>query len=138
MFITMRELSMTESEAAIARRMEWMKEFEEHRSVPSLCRKYSISRKTFYKWLKRYKKSGSNPASLGNVSRRPHHSPRATSPVIVHRLRELRQKTGFGQKRLKLYLSIWYDIELSESAIWKLLKRSGVDMKQKKMPSLAL
>ena len=33
---------------------------------------------------------------------------------------------------MKLYLSIWYDIDLSESAIWKLLKKSGVDMKLKK------
>jgi len=120
------------SDAAAARRMEWMREFEEKKSVPSICQKYSISRKTFYKWLKRYKRSSNDALSLGDRSRRPHHSPRATPPPIVQRLRELREKTGFGQKRLKLYLSIWYDIELSESAIWKLLKKSGVDMKQKK------
>jgi transposase len=123
---------MIETDTAVARRMEWMKEFEEKKSVPSICQKFSISRKTFYKWLKRYKISSKNVSSLGDRSRRPHHSPRATSPAIVQRLRELREKTGFGQKRLKLYLSIWYDIELSESAIWKLLKKSGVDMKLKK------
>ncbi len=120
---------MTEPDSAKLRRIEWMKEYEEKGNVPSICRKYSISRKTFYKWLKRYKKSSSAPESLNDRSRRPHHSPRATPPAIVQRLRELREKTGFGQKRLKLYLSIWYDIELSESAIWKLLKKSGVDMK---------
>lgn len=124
---------MTETDSAQTRRMEWMREYEEKRDVPSLCQKHSISRKTFYKWLKRYRKSLKNPASLGDLSRRPHYSPRATPPAIVQRLRELREKTGFGQKRLKLYLSIWYDIELSESAIWKLLKKSGVDMKQKKL-----
>ncbi len=78
------------------------------------------------------KKSSFNVSSLGDRSRRPHHSPHATPPAIIQRLRELREKTGFGQKRLKLYLSIWYDVELSESAIWKLLKKSGVDMKLKK------
>jgi transposase len=124
---------MTEIDAAQARRIEWMREYEEKRDVPSLCQKHSISRKTFYKWLKRYRKSSKNPESLSDLSRRPHNSPRATPPAIVQRLRELREKTGFGQKRLKLYLSIWYDIELSESAIWKLLKKSGVDMKQKKL-----
>ena len=123
---------MSNSDPAIARRMEWMREYEENKNVPSICRHYAISRKTFYKWLKRYRKSSQDASSLGDRSRRPHHSPRATSPAIVQRLRELREKTGFGQKRLKLYLSIWYDIELSESAIWKLLKRSGVDMKLKK------
>ncbi len=119
---------MIDTDTAAARRMEWMREFEEGKSVPLICQKYSMSRKTFYKWLKRYKKSSNDSSSLGDCSRRPHHSPRATPPAIVQRLRELREKTGFGQKRLKLYLSIWYDIELSESAIWKLLKRSGVDM----------
>lgn len=124
---------MTDLTAEIARRMEWIKEYERKRNVPYLCAKYSISRKTFYKWLKRYRKAAGDPASLGDLSRRPHYSPRATPAPIVQRLRELREKTGFGQKRLKLYLSFWYDIELSESAIWKLLKRSGVDMKQKKL-----
>ncbi len=124
---------MMENDPAVARRFEWMQEYEATKNVPQVCRKYSISRKTFYKWLKRYRKSASHTSSLGDRSRRPHHSPRATPPAIVQRLRELREKTGFGQKRLKLYLSIWYDIDLSESAIWKLLKKSGVDMKQKKM-----
>ncbi|HTX19724.1 MAG TPA: leucine zipper domain-containing protein [Bacteroidota bacterium] len=123
---------MRANDPGIARRMEWMRMYEESRDVPSICRRFSISRKTFYKWLKRYRKSSQDLSSLGDRSRRPHHSPRATSPAIVQRLRELREKTGFGQKRLKLYLSIWYDIDLSESAIWKLLKRSGVDMKLKK------
>jgi transposase len=123
---------MIETHTAVARRMEWMRDYEERKNVPFVCRKYSISRKTFYKWLKRYRKSSNSVASLGDRSRRPLHSPRATPPAIIQRLRELREKTGFGQKRLKLYLSIWYDINLSESAIWKLLKKSGVDMKLKK------
>ena len=123
---------MIEADTAVARRMEWMRDYEERKNVPFVCRKYSISRKTFYKWLKRYRKSSNSVASLGDRSRRPLHSPRATPPAIIQRLRELREKTGFGQKRLKLYLSIWYDINLSESAIWKLLKKSGVDMKLKK------
>jgi transposase len=124
---------MNNQNTPIARRMEWMREYEERKDVPSICQKHSISRKTFYKWLRRYRRSSQDATSLGDRSRRPHHSPRATSPAIVQRLRELREKTGFGQKRLKLYLSIWYDIDLSESAIWKLLKRSGIDMKLKKL-----
>ena len=123
---------MNESDPVVASRAEWMREYEERKNVPFICEKYSISRKTFYKWLKRYRKSPGDLSSLSDRSRRPHHSPRATSPVIIQRLRELREKTGFGQKRLKLYLSIWYDIDLSESAIWKLLRKSGVDMKLKK------
>lgn len=112
--------------------MEWMKEYEHQKSVPMVCKKFSISRKTFYKWLKRFEGSGRSPESLIDGSRRPHTSPRATPQIIVDRLRELREKTGFGQKRLQLYLSLWYGVEVSETTIWKLLKKSGVDMKQKR------
>ncbi len=115
-----------------AQRLLWFAEYEKEKSVPVVCRKFSISRKTFYKWLKRYKTAGGSAESLVDQSRRPHTSPRATPKEIINRLRELRKKTGFGQRRLQLYLSIWYEIELSESTIWKLLKKSGVDMKEKK------
>lgn len=112
-------------------RLLWFAEYEKENDVLAVCRKFSISRKTFYKWLKRYKRAGKAVESLADQSRRPHSSPRATPQEIISRLRELRKKTGFGQRRLQLYLSIWYDMELSESTIWKLLKKSGVDMKEK-------
>jgi transposase len=120
------------SRSGAAQRLLWFAEYEKEKSVPVVCRKFSISRKTFYKWLKRYKAAGGSAESLADQSRRPHRSPRATPKEIINRLRELRMKTGFGQRRLQLYLSIWYDMELSESTIWKLLKKSGVDMKEKK------
>ncbi len=115
-------------------RIEWIREYDRIRSVPEVCRKHNISRKTFYKWLKRYRHASGSPESLADISRRPHRSPRATPQIVIDRLKELREKTGFGQKRLQLYLSIWFDMNLSESTIWKLLKRSGADM-GKKRPS---
>ncbi len=64
-----------------------------------------------------------------NRSRKPHHNPRTTPEHVVQRLKNLREQTGFGQKRLQLYLSIWYGIDLAENTIWKILRRSGIDMK---------
>lgn len=43
-------------------------------NISALCRHYGISRKTGYKWLKRYREEGE--AGLADRSRRPHHSPR--------------------------------------------------------------
>ncbi|MDE3058560.1 MAG: helix-turn-helix domain-containing protein [Bacteroidota bacterium] len=120
------------SQSPAARRLLWFAEYEKEKNVPAVCKKFSISRKTFYKWLKRYKNANGSAESLADQSRRPHTSPRATPKEIIDRLCELRKKTGFGQRRLQLYLSIWYDMELSESTIWKLLKKSGVDMSEKK------
>ena len=43
-------------------------------SMVGLCQEFEISRPTGYKWRRRYERSGTF-AGLGEVSRRPHHSP---------------------------------------------------------------
>lgn len=113
-------------------RKAWFDEYEKVKKVPLVCATFGISRKTFYKWWKLYKKHNGTMEGLQNRSRRPHHNPRATPEHIIRRLKMLREQTGFGQKRLQLYLSIWYGIELAENTIWKILRRSGVDMKATK------
>ncbi|MBI2430010.1 MAG: helix-turn-helix domain-containing protein [Ignavibacteriales bacterium] len=110
-------------------RLEWFAEYERVGKVPPVCKKFGISRKTFYKWWRRYKRQNQSLDSLKNRSRRPHSNPRATPEHIVKRLKMLREQTGFGQKRLQLYLAIWYGIDIAENTIWKILRRSGVDMK---------
>lgn len=113
-------------------RIAWFAEYEKTKKVPHVCKKFGISRKTFYKWWKRYTAAGKSTDSLQNRSRKPHHNPRATPDHIIQRLKSLREQTGFGQKRLQLYLSLWYGIELAENTIWKILRRSGIDMKETK------
>ena len=110
-------------------RMEWFEEYKKIGKVPLVCAKFGISRKTFYKWWKVYRKNNGSIEGLKNRSRRPHSNPRSTPDHIVQRLKMLREQTGFGQKRLQLYLSIWYGINIAENTIWKILRRSGVDMK---------
>ncbi|MEI7906750.1 MAG: helix-turn-helix domain-containing protein, partial [Bacteroidota bacterium] len=114
-------------------RMAWFAEYERVKKVPAVCKKFGISRKTFYKWLKRYNTSKKSSISLENRSRKPHNNPRATPEHIIQRLKNLREQTGFGQKRLRLYLSLWYGIDLAENTIWKILRRSGIDMKGTKI-----
>ncbi len=110
-------------------RLLWFAEYERVKKVPLVCKKFNISRKTFYKWWKRYNASQKSGDSLKNRSRKPHHNPRATPEHVIQRLKNLREQTGFGQKRLQLYLSLWYGIDLAENTIWKILRRTGIDMK---------
>jgi transposase len=110
-------------------RLQWFELYKRIGKVPPVCEQYGISRKTFYKWWKIYTKNNGSFEVLQNRSRRPHSNPRSTPEHIVQRLKMLREQTGFGQKRLQLYLSIWYGIDLAENTIWKILRRSGVDMK---------
>lgn len=56
-----------------------------------LCRQYGISRKTGYKWIKRYK----DGESLNNLSRRPKSSPEATPLKVVKAIVALRTKHRF-------------------------------------------
>jgi len=48
--------------------------------MAALCRHFGISRKTGYKWLRRYTEAG--PAGLQHQSRAPHHHPQAVPPEV--------------------------------------------------------
>lgn len=109
--------------AALTPRLAWMMCYEQTGSAQEVCRRFAISRKTFYKWLKRYKESSGKSKSLDDRSRRPHHFPRATPKEEVELLKQAKQQTGFGQRRLRVYMAQKYNINLSERTIWKILKR---------------
>jgi transposase len=104
-------------------RLAWMMSYRETGNAQAVCTRFGISRKTFYKWLKRYQEANGDSTSLSDRSRRPHHFPRATLPEHVDLLRRVRKQTGFGQRRLRAYLAEKYSVSLSERTIWKLLKR---------------
>lgn len=104
-------------------RLAWMLYYKETQSAQEVCDRFSISRKTFYKWLKRYKKTNGDANSLADRSRRPHRFPRATPESSVQLLKQLKEQTGFGQRRLKVHLQENYNINISERTIWKILKR---------------
>jgi transposase len=104
-------------------RLAWMMCYQETRNVQEVCRKFGISRKTFYKWYKRYQQSKGASAALTDRSRRPHTFPKATPAENIQILKEAKEETGFGQRRLRAYLEKRYHITLSERTIWKLLKK---------------
>lgn len=59
--------------------------------IAKLCRQHGISRKTAYKWIKRYL-AGDN---LESQSRRPKSSPGATPPEVVEAIVKLKTKYRF-------------------------------------------
>jgi transposase len=109
--------------ASLHPRLAWMICYNETENAQEVCRRFSISRKTFYKWLKRYRASSGDSTSLMDQSRRPHHFPKATPESSVLLLKRLKEQTGYGQRRLKACLQEKYNISLSERTIWKILKR---------------
>ena len=107
-------------------RMAWFRHYWHSGNVKEVCERFQISKKTFYKWLKRYKESGQDLRSLADRSRRPHRFPRSTPESVVLLLRKARQETGFGQRRLKVYMAENHSIAISERTIWKILKKFEV------------
>lgn len=104
-------------------RLAWMICYEETGSAQEVCKRFAISRKTFYKWLKRYRHSAGDSKSLVDQSRRPHNFPSATPESSVQLLKYLKEQTGFGQRRLKAILQEKHNITISERTIWKILKK---------------
>ena len=128
-----RPLSQAQSEPPPGRvialengRMAWFRHYWHSGNVREVCERFQISKKTFYKWLKRYKESGEDLKSLDDRSRRPHRFPRSTPESVVLLLRQARAETGYGQRRLKAYMARNHNISISERTIWKILKRFEV------------
>ena len=109
--------------SVIELRQEWFREYQMLGNARETCARFGISRKTFYKWLKRFKNSGGNPTSLADLPRTPHHSPRRTSDDVRAMVLELRNATGFGPRRLGRELRQQKGIQLSERTIWKIVRK---------------
>jgi nitrogen regulatory protein PII/transposase len=92
-------------------------------NVAMTCRYYGISRQVYYRWLRRYQEQGID--ALRDLSRRPHHSPNATHVDVVGKILYLRQNYHFGPGKIAMYLKRYHDVEVSQSGVWRILKRLG-------------
>ena len=90
-------------------------------NVAMTCRYYGISRQVYYRWLRRYQEQGID--GLRDLSRRPHHSPNATHVDVVGKILYLRQNYHFGPGKIAMYLKRYHDVEVSNSGVWRILKR---------------
>jgi transposase InsO family protein len=90
-------------------------------NVAKTCRYYGISRNLYYKWLRRYEAEGID--GLRDRSRRPLNSPRATHTEVIGKILYLRQNYHFGPMKISMYLARYHDIEISNSGVWRILKR---------------
>ena len=89
--------------------------------MAATCRYYGISRQCFYTWQRRYEEHG--VAGLRDRSKRPHHSPNATTDEVIGKIIYLRQHYHFGPLKISMYLKRYHDVEISQSGVWRILKR---------------
>lgn len=115
----------------IRMRMAWMLMYDEVGNAHLVSRHFGVSKKTFYKWRKRYLASNKSPDSLMDRSKRPRHSPNITKERVIKLIKRMRKKTKFGPDRIRLYLIRDYSINIPRSTIYAILRRQGLIVKRK-------
>jgi transposase InsO family protein len=109
-----------------ARRLAILRHAEEVTgNVALTCRYYGITRQAFYLWRRRYEAGGL--AALRDRSKRPVHCPHETSTEVVGKIIYLRQNYHFGPTKIAMYLKRYHDIQISDSGVWRILKRLGMN-----------
>jgi transposase len=91
-------------------------------TISNICKRYGVSRKTYYKWNNRYKQKGIE--GLLDVSKRPHNiNYRKITSEVEETILDLRLGKRFGCNRIKFRLRNVVGISLSTRTIYKVLKR---------------
>lgn len=91
-------------ETTMSRRTSFIAEaISQEANISALCSKYGISRKTGYKWLKRYREGGES--GLADRSRRPQRSPKQTEAKIEAQVLAVRQQhQAWGGRKIRKVL----------------------------------
>jgi transposase-like protein len=102
--------------------------YQEVGSIAQTARAWHTSRQVVRKWVRRYESEEED--GLQDQSRRPHTSPRQTSPLLEDQVVQLRQATRYGRKRLSRTLWLKCRIPLSPHTIRHILRRHGLIRKR--------
>jgi transposase InsO family protein len=116
------------------KRRRLLKRAAECGNVSQACREFGVSRKTFYKWRRRYEQAGRDLVALQDHSRRPHRHPRRVKPrqeALICRLYRKRRWKG-RLVRFWHYLSTKRGVRLTVHGVWKVLRRAGLIEPQRK------
>ena len=117
---------MTKGEQArlTAWRLKVLRQASDEGNVARICRRFGISRKSFYKWKRRHTDYGD--AGLCDRPRTPQRSPRATARAVVSKILYLRQHYHFGAGRIAAYLQRFHQIAIAVSSVHRILTRHGM------------
>jgi len=94
-----------------------------HCSVTKACADFGISRKTGYKWLKRYRQCPTEP--LADRSRRPCSSAVATPENVEKAILRVRAEYGWGARKIHAFLSDKVPNLPSAKTVGNVLRRNG-------------
>lgn len=102
--------------------------------VTAVCAHHGISRKTFYKWRRRYQEGGRNYRALRDRSRRPRSHPKGIPKATVELILALRHQSRYGPRRLAYYLWRRHGLRVSVFGVYRVLQRAGLIRKRRSRP----
>lgn len=115
----------------VARRLEFVKlAMKAQQTMSRLCRKFGLSRKSGYKWKRRFEEEGAR--GLRDRTRRPHRSPQQTATGWLTRIRRVRrQHRRWGSRKLRARMRKQYSGQGLPSArtIGNWLKRMKLNVR---------
>lgn len=87
-------------------------------SITAACRRFGVSRRTYYRWRHRYQAQGA--AGLFDRSSRPHRSPRRCGLQHEQAIAALRHQRGWGSDRIAAVLGY------SRATVHRTIRRLGL------------
>src|SRR5215510_2167890 len=105
-------------------RLRMLQHAADEQNVARVCRRFGISRKSFYKWKRRHGEHGD--AGLCDRPRTPGRSPRATAREVVSKILYLRQHYHFGAGRIAAYLGRFHQVAIAVSSVHRILTKHGM------------
>lgn len=104
-------------------RLRWMQLYAETGNASLVCRRCGISAPTLAKWVRRYTELWE--AGLGDLNRRPHHSPRSKVDKKLEKLILEIRRRRLWERRLQSEFLRYRQTRLSLATVNKVLTRNG-------------
>lgn len=115
----------TKEHADIRRKLKILNHGRESENVSKTCRYFGISRETYYKWKRDYETKGET--ALINSKPCPQNPKIRVASNIEEKILHLRTNYHLGQLRISWYLIRYHGIKVSQSGVYSVLKRNGLN-----------
>lgn len=109
----------------IARKKRVFAYAEKIGNIAKACRYFGISRETFYEWRRRYSTKGDQ--GLVNSKPCPENPALRVPKNIEEKILYLRKNYHFGPERISWSLERYFDMKVSTSGVYQVLKRHGLN-----------
>ena len=113
-----------QAEADIRRKTKVLEHAKQSGNVSHTCRKYGVSRDSFYRWKRQLETGG--PEALINSKPCPENPKIRVPKDVEEKILYVRRQFGLGQLRISWYLQRYYGMKVSPTGVFGVLKRNGL------------